>query len=76
MARVVFQIAHAGQKSGVEESFRSLLGLLDREFDPGLGAQERPHDREALVPYIIQRRRADMYAAAKQALRNSRNGGN
>jgi superfamily II DNA or RNA helicase len=43
--------------SGIEESFRSLLGLLDRGFDldPAL-----PLDREALVPYLVQRRRRDV----------------
>jgi len=46
--------------SGIEESFRSLLGLLDQQFDPGLGAQDQPLDREALVPHIIQRRRNDL----------------
>jgi len=39
--------------SGIEESFRSLLGLLD----PGL---EREADRRNLVPHVIQRRRQDV----------------
>jgi hypothetical protein len=43
--------------SGIEESFRSLLGLLDGglDLDPA-----QPLDREALVPYIVQRRRRDV----------------
>jgi superfamily II DNA or RNA helicase len=43
--------------SGIEESFRSLLGLLDGgfDFDPA-----QPLDREALVPYLVQRRRRDV----------------
>jgi len=43
--------------SGIEESFRSLLGLLDGGFDLD---PEQPLDREALVPYVVQRRRRDV----------------
>jgi superfamily II DNA or RNA helicase len=39
--------------SGIEESFRSLLGLLD----PSL---EREADRRRLLPHVIQRRRQDV----------------
>ena len=46
--------------SGIEESFRSLLGLLDPAFDPGFGVQGAPLDRDALIPYVIQRRRTDL----------------
>ena len=46
--------------SGIEESFRSLLGLLDPAFDAGLGSQDAPLDRDALIPYVIQRRRTDL----------------
>jgi hypothetical protein len=43
--------------SGIEESFRSLLGLLDGGFDLD---PAQPLDREALVPYLVQRRRRDV----------------
>jgi hypothetical protein len=43
--------------SGIEESFRSLLGLLDRSFDRD---PAEPLDREALVPCLVQRRRRDV----------------
>ena len=39
--------------SGIEESFRSLLGILD----PSL---ERETDRKQLLPHVIQRRRQDV----------------
>jgi SNF2 family DNA or RNA helicase len=41
--------------SGVEESFRSLLGLLDPSFDT---AGEL--DRSRLLPHVVQRRRRDL----------------
>ena len=41
--------------SGVEESFRSLLGFLNPQFDSG---QEIP--REKLLPQVVQRRRRDL----------------
>jgi superfamily II DNA or RNA helicase len=43
--------------SGIEESFRSLLGLLDPDFDRD-PAQALDQDR--LVPYLVQRRRRDV----------------
>ena len=45
--------------SGIEESFRSLLGLLDPGFEqppPGSVAAER----QRLLPHVIQRRRKDV----------------
>ena len=42
--------------SGIEESFRSLLGLLDPALEPVGGAA----DRKRLVPHIVQRRRQDV----------------
>ena len=39
--------------SGIEESFRSLLGLLDPEL-------ESEADRKKLLPHVIQRRRQDV----------------
>ncbi len=43
--------------SGIEESFRSLLGLLDRSFDlpPDVEIPRRP-----LLPHVIQRRRGEL----------------
>lgn len=43
--------------SGIEESFRSLLGLLDRSFDV---PEDRELPRAKLVPHVVQRRRADL----------------
>ena len=43
--------------SGIEESFRSLLGLLDADFDVDDGAEIPP---SRLTPHVIQRRRADL----------------
>ncbi|MGH2531570.1 MAG: helicase-related protein [Thermomicrobiales bacterium] len=46
--------------SGIEESFRSLLGLLDQRFDAH-GLNPPPElDRSALVPHVVQRRRDDL----------------
>jgi hypothetical protein len=45
--------------SGIEESFRSLLGLLDRKFDVD-GSDLDALQQRALLPYIVQRRRADL----------------
>ena len=39
--------------SGIEESFRSLLGLLDPDL-------EQETDRKRLIPHVIQRRRQDV----------------
>ena len=43
--------------SGIEESYRSLLGLLHPDFerDPA-----EPLDRERLLPHVVQRRRDDL----------------
>jgi superfamily II DNA or RNA helicase len=43
--------------SGIEENFRSLLGLLSPEFD--VGALRDP-TRQRLLPHVVQRRRADI----------------
>jgi len=43
--------------SGIEENFRSLLGLLNSEFDIGAA---RELTRQRLLPHIVQRRRADI----------------
>ncbi len=43
--------------SGIEESFRSLLGLLKPEFDTPV---ETDLERSKLVPHLVQRRRADI----------------
>ena len=43
--------------SGVEESFRSILGLLDESFDVSDG-QQIP--RQQIVPHFIQRKRSDL----------------
>jgi len=41
--------------SGIEESFRSLLGLLNPDFDIGMQI-----DRKILLPHVVQRRRRDL----------------
>jgi superfamily II DNA or RNA helicase len=43
--------------SGFESSYRSLLGLLDPEFDRPV---EESLDREALVRHLVQRKRGDI----------------
>ena len=43
--------------SGIEESFRSLLGLLNPNFD---SANEADLPRTQLTPHIVQRKRADL----------------
>jgi superfamily II DNA or RNA helicase len=43
--------------SGIEESFRSLLGLLDQSFDK---PEEIELPRAKLVPHLVQRRRSDL----------------
>ena len=43
--------------SGIEESFRSLLGLVDRKFDR---PPEENLNRADLVPHLVQRRRDDI----------------
>jgi superfamily II DNA or RNA helicase len=52
-----FLLVTATPHSGIEESFRSLLGLLDGRFDLD---PAQSLDREALVPYLVQRRRRDV----------------
>jgi superfamily II DNA or RNA helicase len=42
--------------SGIEESFRSLLGLLDSSFD----MEGEELDRKSLLPHVVQRRRKDL----------------
>ena len=50
--------------SGIEESFRSLLGFLDREFEHinlgDLSKEERRRERERIAKHFIQRKRADV----------------
>ena len=43
--------------SGIEESFRSLLGLLDKSFDL---AADLEMPRRPLLPHVIQRRRGEL----------------
>jgi superfamily II DNA or RNA helicase len=43
--------------SGIEENFRSLLGLLDPKFDL---PEELDLDRSLLQPHVVQRRRRDI----------------
>jgi superfamily II DNA or RNA helicase len=43
--------------SGIEESYRSLLGLLNPEFDID---SSNGLDRKQLLPYIVQRQRSDL----------------
>lgn len=43
--------------SGIEESFRSLLGILDTEFDV---PEDSDLPRVRLIPHLIQRKRADL----------------
>ena len=43
--------------SGIEESFRSLLGLLDESFDV---EDDIELPRRQLVPHLVQRRRSDL----------------
>jgi SNF2 family DNA or RNA helicase len=43
--------------SGIEESFRSLIGLLDNKLDTPI---ERNIPQTSLAPYLVQRRRADL----------------
>src|SRR5207237_2164346 len=48
-----FILVTATPHSGIEESFRSLLGLLDPAF-------EAETERRNLLPHVIQRRRRDV----------------
>lgn len=49
-------LVSATPHSGIEESFRSVLGLLDPAFD----TEVSDLDRKALVKHLVQRRRADL----------------
>lgn len=55
-----FVFVTATPHSGIEESFRSLLGLLDRAFDTDGQAPPPELDRRLLVPHLVQRRRVDL----------------
>lgn len=46
--------------SGIEESFRSLLGLLDPKFDLAGTGPPQELDRKLLLPHIVQRRRREL----------------
>lgn len=46
--------------SGIEESFRSLLGLLDPSFDSGGAGSTDELNRQQVVPHVVQRRRHDL----------------
>ena len=46
--------------SGIEENFRSLLGLLKPEFDIDPTRPQGGPSRQALLPHLVQRRRADV----------------
>ena len=46
--------------SGIEENFRSLIGLLDKSFDLDTARPEYAPSRTRMLPHIIQRPRADV----------------
>ena len=46
--------------SGIEESFRSLLGLLNPDFDLNEQRPSQELDRKNLQPHLVQRRRRDL----------------
>ena len=46
--------------SGIEESYRSLLGLLDPSFDIVTPDATQEIDRRILIPNVVQRRRSDL----------------
>ena len=50
-------LATATPHSGIEESFRSLLGILKPSFDI---PEENNIPRRELVPHLVQRKRADL----------------
>ena len=50
-------LATATPHSGIEESFRSLLGLLDQSFDVS-DDDDIPHSK--LAPHFVQRKRVDL----------------
>ena len=49
-------LVSATPHSGIEESFRSVLGLLDPAFD----SEDGELDRKRLVKHLVQRRRTDL----------------
>ncbi len=49
-------LATATPHSGIEESFQSLLGLLNPAFDES----GRPLSRRKMMPYVVQRKRSDL----------------
>jgi len=46
--------------SGIEENFRSLLGLLNPAFDIDPARADHSPSRQAMLPHIVQRRRAEV----------------
>lgn len=46
--------------SGIEESFRSLLGLINPNFDFDESGLSPELDRNVLLPHVVQRRRRDL----------------
>ena len=50
-------LATATPHSGIEESFRSLLGILDQSLDL---PEETNIPRSQLLPHVVQRKRADL----------------
>ncbi len=46
--------------SGIEENFRSLLGLLNPAFDIDPKRPDHSPSRQAMLPHIVQRRRAEV----------------
>ncbi len=46
--------------SGIEESFRSLLGLIDPDFDLDESGPSQELERKVLLPHVVQRRRRDL----------------
>ncbi len=46
--------------SGIEESFRSLLGLINPDFDLDESGPSRELERHVLLPHLVQRRRRDL----------------
>ncbi|MGI8643387.1 MAG: helicase-related protein [Thermomicrobiales bacterium] len=53
-------LVSATPHSGIEESFRSLLGLLDPAFDSDGAGPTDELERQQLVPHVVQRRRHDL----------------
>jgi len=59
-ADVNLVLVTATPHSGIEENFRSLLGLLDASFDIDPARADVAPSRNKLLPYIVQRRRRDV----------------